>query len=233
MSGALITFEQKVKEVDLYFRFLECTLYDNIKLHFPSKKTWRYRKIDDDLKKILKANSFLIIYNLVESTVRNGINEIFDTIKFENSAYEGVSDDIRKLWLREKFNNLETGYARPERFRKLAFELIQEVLDRLIVELSVEQMPISGNIDASQIRKLARRIGFSSKTVKTARGGEKLEIVREMRNSLAHGALSFAECGRSFTGEELSAIKKEVVVYLRSILRNMARYAQDRKFVRA
>jgi hypothetical protein len=48
---------------------------------------------------------------------------------------------------------------------------------------------------------------------------EKLQIVKQRRNDLAHGLISFAECGRYFSIEDLNDIKKQTISFMRFILK--------------
>ena len=48
----------------------------------------RIKKIDDELLKTLKASGFLLLYNLVEATMRNGIEAIFDELQSQGVSYD-------------------------------------------------------------------------------------------------------------------------------------------------
>ena len=54
-----------------------------------------------------------------------------------------------------------------------------------------------------KITEFATKIGFSMRVHYSAGNGEKLHQVKTRRNNLAHGNISFSECGRDFTLEEL------------------------------
>ena len=71
--------------------------------------------------------------------------------------------------------------------------------------------------------------GFSFVT-RGVRGGDKLLEVKEQRNSLAHGYKSFTECGRDATLDDLQAIKKQVISFMRQILKNIDRFIAKKKY---
>jgi hypothetical protein len=48
---------------------------------------------------------------------------------------------------------------------------------------------------------------------------------------LAHGVVSFSECGKDYTIAELQQIKKEVVGYLRGILKNVDSYIVNKEYL--
>ena len=57
-----------------------------------------------------------------------------------------------------------------------------------------------------------------------------LETVKERRNDLAHGTLSFAECGRDYSIDQLIDIKKETVLFLKGLLTGMKKYYDEQQY---
>jgi hypothetical protein len=45
-----------------------------------------------------------------------------------------------------------------------------------------------------------------------------LTFIKNLRNSLAHGSLSFAECGEGVTVSELRDLKERTALYLREVV---------------
>lgn len=79
MNTVIQDFETRVEEVDKYFIFLESLINETTKLAVSdSAGKYKTQSIDSELAKTLKANGFLLLYNLVESTMRNAIEAIFD-----------------------------------------------------------------------------------------------------------------------------------------------------------
>ena len=73
-------FNQRAKEVRKYFLFLKNLEQKNIQLSIgdisqisTNKNVNKIKPIDAELDKTLKATGFLLLYNLVESTMRNAI----------------------------------------------------------------------------------------------------------------------------------------------------------------
>ena len=56
------------------------------------------------------------------------------------------------------------------------------------------------------------------------------ETVKERRNDLAHGTLSFAECGRDYSIDQLIDIKKETVLFLKGLLTGMKKYYDEQQY---
>ncbi|EKP9930575.1 hypothetical protein P4O21_003082, partial [Listeria monocytogenes] len=58
----------------------------------------RQRYIFEDFLVILKSNSFIMIYNLVESTIKNSVIFMYDEINRHNIRYLDAKDEIKKIW---------------------------------------------------------------------------------------------------------------------------------------
>lgn len=109
-------------------------------------------------------------------------------------------------------------------------ELLADALNDAAVKLDPDSIPISGNLDAKKIRELARVYGFSEVTKKAKRGGSDLLTVKNQRNLLAHGNLTFSECGRNYNINDLKRIKNEVIWFLEDILKNIKAYIDAREY---
>ncbi|TOM11292.1 hypothetical protein CGH84_22310, partial [Vibrio parahaemolyticus] len=66
-----------------------------------------------------------------------------------------------------------------------------------------------------------------------ARGGISLEEIKSQRNLLAHGHLSFVECGRQFEIAQIESFKKEAIIFVRGILTNMKAYSDAQRYLAA
>lgn len=83
--------------------------------------------------------------------------------------------------------------------------------------------------------RIDREIAFREhdeieRILKANRGGSKLLTVKTQRNLLAHGNISFSECGRERTFIELNDIKNEVINYLEDILNNIEIYIDNKDY---
>ena len=229
METVIDAFNKRVKEVDLYFRFLEKLEVPEVSFYFPQKRTHKFEEIEPDIFKILKANVFLMIYNLVESSIREGILEIYRQIGADYT-YESVRKEIRDIWLRYNYRQIFKETATWESARETAARLVEEAINRTAIELDQKAIPSSGNLDARQIRRICDSHGISHRSHPMAKGGEKLRDVKTQRNALAHGERSFSECGREFALDDLKEIKRQSIIFVRSILRNMMTYANEKQY---
>ena len=89
----------------------------------------------------------------------------------------------------------------------------------------------SGNIDAKEIRNTARKYGFSDITNHLiTKNGEKLATTKSKRNDLAHGFISFQECGKDYTIQDIISIKEETLKYLEGILKNIETFLTNEDY---
>lgn len=214
-------FNIRVREIDAYFKLLDSFINQDARLFFPNKQSHKFKKLDDELIKVMKANCFLLLYNLIESSIKLSITEIYDTITLKTKKYEDVKDEIRKIWISEKYKNFK------DQGTEFIFTTMNHIADDIIDIKFKPEKVLSGNIDGMKIRKLSTTYGFSNKAHYLARDGVKLHQVKKQRNDLAHGAISFSQCGRQYTYDDLFEIKQQVITYLRSILNNIKIYLDN------
>jgi hypothetical protein len=90
----------------------------------------------------------------------------------------------------------------------------------------------SGNIDAKKIREIADNYGFSHETeYSECKNGAKLLEVKNKRNDLAHGILSFSDCGRDSSLTDVNNAFNEVSAYINTITSNIQEYITDKKYL--
>ncbi len=155
----------------------------------------KIQSLDPELAKTLKANGFLLLYNLVESTMRNAIQAIFDELASSKVSFDSVKTELKIIVLQ----NLKA--CAPD---KVHLKMSNISLDIITAGFDPERL-FSGNVDGRLIRETANKYGFSSETKdkddetkKPPNNGDKLLIVKTNRNNLAHGIQSFEEVGRNY-----------------------------------
>lgn len=223
MITVIADFDTRVKEIELYFRFLENIINESAQLHLSSGKK---RKIDPELHKVLKAHGFLIIYNLMESSIKKALEKLYEKLSLENIHYKDVRDELKIRWIEVNHNNFS------QKGSAAIFNAIEKMANDIIAMTFDSKKVISGNIDAQKIREFASAYGFSERTPWQAKKGHSLHVVKTQRNDLAHGVVSFAQCGKQHTLEDLIRTKREVIVYMRAILKNVERYIASKEFLK-
>jgi hypothetical protein len=207
-----------------YFLFLKNLEHGSIRLSLGNQNHNKIKNIDSNLEKTLKATGFLLLYNLIESTMRNAIETIFDDFQNKNVSFDEVRDEIKTIII--------------QNFKNKSNDNLIQVINNISVDIIFagfdKKKTFSGNIDARKIRETGKTYGFSCQTnnIKT-RDGNDLLNVKTNRNDLAHGFKSFEEVGREASAEELLKIKKRVIAYLRQILENIEDYIDKQEYLKS
>ena len=230
MSALLQSFEDRALELSAYFKFIELIEKDAASLSLPKKQTWKIRPVDEKILRILKANFFLLLYNLVEASIREGVASIYNAVQADGCSITELSPELRKLWIDGELSKLPAASANQDSYRDVARRLVNAVADNIKANLDVDALKFGGNLDAARIRTVCGAHGVSSKTAARTKGGEKLRLVKDKRNALAHGDVSFVECGRDYTVAQLGEIKGEAVLYLKAILRNIDKFTKKKTY---
>jgi autotransporter translocation and assembly factor TamB len=223
MNTVLLDFNTRAQEVDDYFIFLESLIKQTTKLAVAdSAGQDKIQSLNPELAKTLKANGFLLLYNLVESTMRNAIVAIFDEFKNQAISFDQLKPEIKMIVIQNLKNRSP---------KKIHLQMNQISIDIITATFEREEL-FSGNVDARLIKETAEKYGFSYQTdfAKT-KNGQNLVVIKRNRNDLAHGIKSFEDVGRDQTIEELLEIKDEVIEYLRQILENIKTYLDNQEYL--
>ena len=216
-------FDERVHEVSKYFFLIKNLEQGSIKLSMGNLNHPKVKNIDAELDKTLKATGFLLLYNLVESTIRNAIEAVFDDLVNQNVSFDDLREEVKKIVIKN-FKKNKSSSNLLNAINNIALDIISSSFDKGKL--------FSGNIDSKKIKATAEEYGFSYKTNarKTQNGNDLLKI-KTNRNDLAHGFKSFEEIGRNATADELLQIKKRVVCYLREILQNVEDYILKQEYL--
>ncbi|BBD55036.1 hypothetical protein PCC7805_01154 [Planktothrix agardhii] len=223
MQTVFEEFHTRVHEVNQYFVFLEGLIQENTKLAvLGDNGEQTIKAIDSNLAKTLKANAFLLLYNLIESTMRNAIEAIFTEISSQRISFDVVRIEIKKIVI-HNFKKRSPDHVHS-RLRNISVDIITAGFQKR--EL------FSGNVDRDEIIKVARNYGFSFDTdYSKTKHGEHLYDIMQNRNDLAHGNKSFAEIGQNTSIEDLLKVKQEVIEYLQQILQNIQQYLENQEYL--
>ena len=211
-------FQTRAGEIENYFRFVEQLAEGNFQLTTSEPSTAAMSQGDyDSLLKTLKANGFILLYNLVESTMKNAIEAVFEEFRAKGVSFDDCREEVRHIVI----SNLKA--HNPDR----VFTALTPLAQKILTETFRKEKAFAGNVDAKKIREVAKEYGFSPPKAK----GDNLLTVKSQRNDLAHGDKAFAEVGRDFDVERLVEIKMEVLDYLREVLGNISSYLVNKEYL--
>lgn len=223
MIATKIEYRKRLKEVECYLDTIklldkgEC-LIECIDIN-GEKHT---KKVDSDLATILKANGFLILYNLIESTIRSSISAILSSMHSDMVTYKKISANLRDIWIGQEVKNITESSNLKAKVRSIS----ELVLTESLLNFKSECIHISGNIDAQKVRCIAKQFGYEE-----SQNGQCLHTIKEKRNKLAHGEYTFSDVGREYTSNDLIQFKNETVSFIDDVLNHVESYINDKKYM--
>lgn len=222
-------FEDSKIEIEFYFKFIEKIESGGITLNALKEST--EDSIDLVLPKILKANAFIMLYNLVESTIKNELWEIFETIKGGNIPYTELRLEIKKMVLLRK-----TKFDFKTKDETVAVQVIQ-IIEKALSDFS-EYFPKNkkyihfeaGNLNIEKIKDTFVSYGLNPIHKNHENQEEAFKITLRNRNNLAHGDQTFGECGRNYSYQELNNLKTQIFEYLGRTLIEVEDFIDNQRY---
>lgn len=245
MQTVIDDFNQRKIEVNKYFDFIEKIESDYRLLNSMQAGLPTYR-VDDEHLKIFKANGFLILYNLIESTILNSVVSIFDEIKVKQIgnkrvSYTDVTEQIKKYWLKSKYNHGER--IKKDTVVNQFYALCEDITTNISLELEKDSIEFNGNLTAYQIRDIATSLGITLTDIhyKNHLHGQALRDIKKHRNDLAHGVKSFSAIGKDVTyvgdgqdgtrGLGLIHFKDYTIEHLESFIQDISDFIIQEKYL--
>ncbi len=236
MEALSVAFEERLQEINSYLELLHGVGTEA--MSGPPRLGRKGVSITPQQQRILYSGVFLQLYNLVEATVvqcLDGITEVF----VENSwSPSDLTNELRGEWVRviaRTHTDLNYGHRLES-----AVGLCKHLVESLPVNGFKLEIGGGGNWDDSAIEAIASRLGLSlevsseiSSEVKRPfkDGLGPLALVKKFRNSLAHGSISFAECGENLTVKDLENLTLRTSNYLREVVDAFDRYIVQHEYL--
>jgi hypothetical protein len=219
------TFQDRINEIEIYFE-----LVNNIEIAAGSGCA-RFKINDSDYQikpqqqKMMYSGIYLQLYNLVELTITMLLEAV------ERNAAQGINGELSKL-----SNKMKKLYVKSvacpndilsneKRFEK-AMDLFEQVMNIKPIELKIPSGG-GGNWDTIEISRISETIGveirlpkpLNTKINKAFRNDKKpIWLIKEIRNKLAHGSLSFSECGENHVASDFRNLIDIVKDYLNCVI---------------
>jgi hypothetical protein len=225
-------FESRLQEIDLFLNGADELIKTREILRSDNANTDLERIFyNDEFIKMLKANFLIMLYNLVEATISEGIREIYTRIERKELKYHQVTENIRNIWFDFKFGK-HSDTSNIQTYKEKAFAIVDSVVNNNNICLNFSSRNINGNVDAKQIREICSVHGIQFTSPQDCRGGFVLKDIKDKRNELAHGLTSFTECGRNYSIDQLKSIKEETKIYLEGLINSLEEYYSTDAFAR-
>ncbi len=229
-------FEERLQEIETYLDLLE-VLEKQVQKEIP-KFGSSGSTITVQQQRILYSSVYLQLYNLVESTVTQCLNAVSQSVINQSTDPGHLSDSVRREWVRFRARtHTELNY---ENRLESALELCNHLVETLPISTFEIEKGAGGGWTDEEIEKISKRLGLSLKISQDIYQAIKrpfrydqraLALIKQLRNKLAHGELSFAECGQNVTVSDLRQLTERASSYLREVVACFKSYIDSGQFL--
>ncbi len=235
MNSLTESFEERLHEIETYLDFLDA-LERQVQVGPPKLGE---TPITARQQKILYSAVYLQLYNLVEATITRCVDAISSASADNGRWFPGdLSDKIRREWVRSAARtHVELNF---DNRLQSAFELCEILVRSLPLSNWAVERGRRGNWDDEEILAITKRLGLALRISTEVYAGIKqpfrddkgpLALVKNLRNRLAHGSLSFAECGEGVTVTDLRDLKERTALYLKEVIAGFRAYIENYEFL--
>lgn len=203
---------------------------------FVNSSTVGEEHTQEDIRQVIsnssKANVYLMIYNLIEFTVSNLLQAIYDRVEGESCSYLEVNKDLKEIWHHCKIRSAINDFsANGKTMERISWNIVDDVIKRNIIQLDPRKTMQGGNLDGETIKHTMEKHGIHITNLREVYRPDKLKEIREKRNGLAHGLISFSEAGSQVTVSDLEDLANSVKKFLDQLMQDVALYIRDRKYM--
>jgi len=203
MLSAEAEFVRRKAEVDEYIVHLE-----NMEAQFGISAT---------LMNTMKSSALLMMYNVIESTMTNLLQDLFDHLGAHKVSFDVLNDSMKTVVLTHGKKKNPTELVQLMKTSAMSF--VVACFDRSNV--------FSGNIDAQKIRETLKNIGVP--TQHNYREPALLKVKAE-RNDLAHGVKSFSDCGRHYSARQIKDFHGRTCAMLQKVILDFEVFLQGQSY---
>lgn len=183
-----------------------------------------------ELINIFKSNLSLMLYNIIEYTVANLIDSIYDEIRMQNLSYIDVNDSIKQLWKKTILKAVNDPNANFNTFIKKNDEIIDYIIERRTLSLNSRDSLPAGNLDGLKIKETFVNHGVQVPSSSQYFRPDILENIKQNRNNLAHGTVSFVEAVQNDSISDLESNAHIIVGFLDELIGTVKNYIETREY---
>ncbi|WP_294962408.1 MAE_28990/MAE_18760 family HEPN-like nuclease [Sulfurimonas sp.] len=228
----ILEFDSKVEEINEYFSFIEKTTH----LRPSFSQGEEMVQVSQTVHNVLKANLFLLLYNLIESSFKDSLEKICIQISNEELQYQDLIPEIKKLWIEKEYKNFNsTNLPQNVKQHEYIMDKIDTIAEDIVNiefytdEAKTKNSDISGNLHVGEMSKIVSKYGAHIIN-KPQVNKSSLFTVKTQRNSLAHGEETFSECGGSYSLPKLKEIKDDSINYMQFILTHIENFINSQQY---
>ena len=217
------SFDKRVVDIKIYYRLLRFIV--NIESHknipLVNEVNGNSLYVEQQMQCCLKAQALVLLYNLVESTICECLNAIYDAVHDDKLTYNKLTDEMRRAWTKscKRAKMPEKDWSEEEKMNH-------------IVKFKELATNISGSMDIRNIYNVFSQHGCTINNCRREDYAKSFLIVKSKRNLLAHGNISFSECGTTYVLSDLEKMKQDIITFLEKVIESTHIFISDKKYLR-
>lgn len=177
--------------------------------------------VSQEMQCAFKAQFLMILYNIVESTVCDCLNFFYDSIADDELTFAELSDEMRAMW-----KDYLKRTSNPN-FQKSDTELMD-----MTIRFESLAINISGSLDMRKIIDVFSKHGCRLEEINRNKYSNSFLVVKNKRNNLAHGNISFSECGSNYMISDLKKFKEDILTVLQELVNQAKEYISNKRYKR-
>lgn len=224
LQDSLAMFNSRYTEAENYIKYLKLIEKRGTRIRLGSSPN--LLEIDREFLKISRANGYLILYNLVESTIYEVTTGLYKHLEYNIGEIDNLIDDLKILVFKGIQNSTQDNLNLFK--TSLTLDFRNSIFQICFDKLKIKKM-FSGNLDARKIREFAEDHGISLTLATESNQGGRLKDIKTTRNDLAHGSASFSSKGE-VSALTLEALCNETGHYLKSVITSIDDFLKNQKY---
>lgn len=215
-------FTKRVEDIEETFRLVNFIAnvesYKNLPItHADGSKLF----VNQEMQCALKAQFLIVLYNIVESTVCDCLNAIYDSVTDDELTFAELSDEMRAMW-----KNYVKRNQKPDSLKS------DTELMGMAIRFESLAINISGNLDIRKIFEVFAKHGCILDETNRKKYSNSFFVVKNKRNLLAHGNTSFSECGSLYLVSDLHKFKDDILKGMQEVVAQAKGYISNKKYKR-
>lgn len=178
-----------------------------------------------------KAATVIMLYGFVEEVASETFALLQRDIESRKLRYAQLAPKVQEAWLSHEFSYVATEEVGHSFYLRKARNILTAATSSPIT-FGGRGLLGSANVDGDKINKCCARYGVCFDTRDMRDEMAALTEIRESRNSLAHGDVSFYEYGRGVTVDDLRKKRDKVFAILEYLVAAMKDYINNDKHTR-
>ena len=224
LCDSIAMFNSRFMEAESYIEYLTQIEKRGTLIRLGSSPN--LKDIDREFLKICRANGYIILYNLVESTIYEVTSGFYKYLEVNIIDVDNLIDDLKLLVFKGIQNSTQENLRNFKGNLNINFK--NSIFQICFEKAKIKKM-FSGNLDAKKIREFSEEHGISLNLLAECNNGGRLKDIKTTRNDLAHGSASFSSKG-AISANTLNTMCKETGYYLRSVITSINAFLEQEEY---